>query len=275
MSDDTTPVEGEVAANIEQPEPPQKPKKEKQPKGVLSGKDKRDLSMAVRTTETRVMNPVEYEQTRLLARDLIASEAVPACFANEQQVLMALRHGFELGLSPVQSLQSLYIVKGALKLWGSAVPRQLRLNGWSFVYKDESDQSCTVEVTNGEQTYSDTFTFAEAEASGYTKDSKGFLKVGWKLGINRKKKLRYGALGLIVSTYIPDALGLAVGLVEDDQNWQASVEDSERKNLADKTEDRKTKMRAAAAQHAELSDKNFVPKAVENAGEGDDDKPEN
>ncbi len=264
------PVEGEI---IESP-PTAKPKEKKQDKGVLTQKDKRDINMAVRTEETRIMNPVEYEQIRIVSRDLVASEAIPACFQNVEQVMMALRHGFELGLTQVQALQSLYIVHGDLKLWGSAVPRQLRNNGWAFSFSDESPNGCTVTVkTRGRdetdplyEEYTDTFTFQEAVDSGYTKDNKGQLKVGWRLGMNRKKKLRYGALGLIVSTYIPDALGAAVGIVEDDLNWQASMEAG-----PDAKEQRRAKMEAADEERKKLDNKNFKPTAVQTATEQPDD----
>jgi len=68
-------------------------------------------------------------------------------------------------------------------------------------------------VNTGEE-IEDTFTFKEAELSGFTKDKYGNVKFGWKAGANRKRKLRYGVLSQIISTYIPEVIGGIAGVAE-------------------------------------------------------------
>ena len=197
------------------------PKIEKAAQPTLNRTERADIIKRVKTQNTVVMNPVEYEQMKILANDFIASGSVPTTFENSSQVLMALQAGKEMGMSPVQAMQSFYIVNGLLNIWGKAVPRQLRNHGYVLNYKDESPNSCTVVVTNSDRSelYEDTFTFADAEASGWTKDRQGGLKFAWKPGINRKLKLRYGALSTLVKTYLPDVLGSVADIVEVANEW--------------------------------------------------------
>lgn len=191
------------------------------PQETLTRDDKRGLVKQIKTQNTTVMNPVEYEQMKILARDFIESDSVPGCFSNASQVLMALQSGKEMGMTPVESLQSLYIVNGALNIWGKAVPRRLRIHGYMMNYSDESPETCTVTVTNkdGSELYQETLTFGEAQSSGYTTDSSGRLKIGWKLGVNRKLKLRYGVLAILIKTYIPEVLGSVDSVVEVAQDF--------------------------------------------------------
>ena len=90
----------------------------------------------------------------------------------------------------------------------------MKEHGWTIKYSNESQESCTATISRGKEKYTETFDFADAEASGYTTDNYGKLKIGWRPGMNRRKKLRYGVLSLIISTYIPEVLGSAMGIVE-------------------------------------------------------------
>lgn len=191
-------------------------------------------------TQTSVMNPVEFKQQKLLAANIIASKAAPSSYSNSEQVLMGILAGREMGMQPIESLQSLYIVNGSLNLWGKAVPKQIRRHGWKFKFSDESQDSVTCTMWKGEnfkepgdtdEQYTETYTFKEAQDSGYTTDNSGKLKFGWKPGINRKKKLRYGVLALILHTYIPEVLGTAAGIAEvsEDMSFDSAAPSSKDK----------------------------------------------
>ena len=79
-------------------------------KSVLTDKDKRELTMAVKQTRTSIMNPVEYEQTRIIARDLIKSGALPKDIQNEEQVMVMISAGREMGMTPFEAIHDLYFV---------------------------------------------------------------------------------------------------------------------------------------------------------------------
>lgn len=193
------------------------------PKSVLTDEDKREMNLAIRRSETNVLNPVAYEQSKMVAKDFFESGALPKHLANPTQAFVTIVTGAEMGLKPMESIQGLYIINGMINLWGKAVPRQLKKHGYWFKYSDESQESCTVTAwkgknpagpEEGDEQYTETFKFKDAQDSGYTTDSYGKLKVGWKQGQNRKLKMRYNVLSALIKTYIPDVLGQAADIQE-------------------------------------------------------------
>lgn len=228
----------EVAvAKVEKVEP-------EKPAPILTPEDKREITMAVKTTATNVMDPVAYEQARVMAVDLINADALPSSIKNKEQAMMLIIAGREMGMSPMEAIHDLYFVDGKIDIYGKATPAALRRAGWRIEKFDESvPDECEATVYNpktGER-ITDKFTFAEAEASGFTKDGHGYTKFGWKSGANRKRKLRYGVLSQILHTYIPEVLGSVAGIAEysedylDSQNEVAvkSQEDGKAQKLAD------------------------------------------
>lgn len=163
-----------------------------------------EQAMAV---QTQFMNPNVWTQIRAMGKVFFESKAIPSSIQNEAQLVMVLQAGFEAGMTPIESLHSLYIVNGSINVWGKAVTKRLRDHGWKIVYSNESDTACTATVSKGEESYTETYEYVMAEKSGYTKTNAGGEKIGWKLGINRKLKLRYGVLSLIIKSYIPEVLG--------------------------------------------------------------------
>lgn len=191
-------------------------RKDQKPKSVLTNADKRDLNLAVLTENTSVMNPIEYEQMKKMANEFWQSGALNDSFSNPQQVIMALAAGREMGMSFTESINGLYFVKGKLNIYGKATPAALRRHGWRIKFTDETPESCTAIVTNvntGEE-IEDTFTFEEAKQSGFVTDNYGKVKIGWREGANRKRKLRYGVLSQIIHTYLPEVIGAAAGIAE-------------------------------------------------------------
>lgn len=238
-----------------------------QPQSVLTNDDKRNLNLAVLSETTDVMNPVEYEQIKKLAKDFWAAGALAKSFQNEQQIVMAMLAGREMGMTFNEAVNDLYFVNGKLNVHGKATPAALRRHDWQIKYADETQASCTAMLRNtktGEEIV-DTFTFAEAEQSGFTKDSSGKVKAGWLPGANRRRKLRYGVLSLIIHTYTPEVLGAAAGIGEYSEDYAASeryVIDGQATETRRSDDDRKARMAAAEAKHKELNGKGHVPKAV-------------
>lgn len=196
-------------------------------KSVLTDEDKRELTMAVKQTATGIMNPVEYEQTRIIARDLIKSNALPKDINNVEQVMIMISAGREMGMTPFEAIHDLYFVGGKLNLQGKATPSAIRRAGWRIEKYDEDETKCTATIRNPKtgETITDTFTFEDAELSGFTKDGKGYLKFGWRRGANRKRKLRYGVLSQIIHTYIPEVLSSVVGIGDYSEDYEQAAKD--------------------------------------------------
>ena len=171
------------------------------------------------TSATSFLDPNLYTQLKGLANDFIKSKAIPSVWTSPQQVLVGLQTGVEMGMKPMEAMNSLYPVNGAINVWGKATIRRLTEHGYTIQYTDESQEACTAVITKGDETYTETFKFQDAVDSGYTADKNGKLKIGWKSGMNRRKKLRYGVISLIISTYIPHVLGSAMGIVEVSEDY--------------------------------------------------------
>jgi hypothetical protein len=218
-------------------------------------------ALTIRDTEaTNFLDPNLYIQLKALASDFIKSKAIPSVWASAEQVLVGLQTGAEMGMKPMEAMNSLYPVNGAINVWGKATTRRLREHGYEIKYTDETQLSCTAIVTkrvNGKvaERYEETFKFEEAVESGYTGPLSN-LKVGWKPGMNRRKKLRYGVLSLIISTYIPDVLGSAMGIVEVSDDFDLGT------NTSPKQIERKEQIAAAEKKHKELTTGNFKPGAI-------------
>lgn len=214
-------------AEVTQAPAPEEAKKEA-PKSVLTDEDKRDLTLAIRTTESSVLNPVMYEQSKLIARDFFESGALPKHLQNPTQAFVTIITGAEMGLKPMESIQSLYIINGIITLWGKAVPKALKRHNFKFKFLDEDQEHCHVVVWKGkgmsepaedDEQYEDTFYFKDAVESKYTTDSYGKLKVGWLPGQNRKLKMRYNVLSGLIKTYIPEVLDGVADIAEVAQDF--------------------------------------------------------
>lgn len=208
----------------------------------------------VATSATSIFDPIAYAQLKTLAADLIAGGATSPDAKTPEQLLVKLQAGYELGMTPVQAQNSLYIVNGKTNIWGAALIARLRLQGWAIRYLNESADECTIQVTKGSEVIEDTFQYQDAVDSGYTKSNDGKEKIGWKKGQNRKLKMRYGAAAQLVKTYLPEVLGgNNIGVQEIDGEVIEG-------HIAEDSEARKERMAAAEAERANLS-KDFVAKA--------------
>lgn len=184
---------------------------------------------AARHITTNYFNPTVWSQIKGMASTFIESKALPAHIQNVAQAVMVLQAGLEMGMKPMEAINSVYIVNGAANIWGKAVVRRLREHGYFIEYLEEDDQHCKAKVFKREEIsqgfqaptktviseeYTETFYFEDAKKSGWTTTSSGSLKVGWKEGQNRKLKMRYGVLSSIIKSYIPDVLGSASDIAE-------------------------------------------------------------
>lgn len=166
-------------------------------------------------TVTAYLNPEIWGQMEKVANALVQSKSFPKNIQNGPQAMVVMQAGIEMGMKPLEAIQSLTIINGAINTWGKATTKRLRDHGWRIKYVDKTEEggSCTATVTKGEETYTDTVTFKKAQLSKWT-HANGVLKAGWYEGENREMKLRYNALSKIIKTYIPEVLGSAQDIAE-------------------------------------------------------------
>lgn len=228
----------------ENAEPKTKTETESPAQNALTDDDKREIAKAISTTKTDVMDPVAYAQMKKIAKDMIESKSLPQSFTNVAQVQMALMAGREMGMTTMESLNDLYFVGGKLQIYGKATPAALRRAGWRIKKFDETEDSCTATVYNPktDEEITDTFTFKDAELSGFVKDSRGQIKMGWKPGANRKRKLRYAVLSQIIHTYLPEVLGSVAGIGDYSEDYMDAERLDQQYRRAEEEEKRKEKL---------------------------------
>lgn len=168
--------------------------------------------------KTEYFDPAVWQQMKTMAETFIISKALPSYLTNAPQVIMTMQVGYEMGMKPMEAIKSLYLVNGQFTIWGAACVRRLREHGWTVQYKMLLDRGggCEATVTNkvtGE-TFTDSYYFDAAVKSGYTRSKDNSLKVGWKEGVNRELKLRYGVISKIIKTYIPEVLDSVQDIAE-------------------------------------------------------------
>ncbi len=187
-------------------------------------------STEITTIKDTYFSPEVWGQMKDMATTFIESKALPQNIANAQQAIMIMQSGYEMGMKPLESVKSLYIVNGQINIWGQALARRVREHGWRIEYKESVDRggSVTAIVRKDKEKYEDTASFDSAEKSGYTKTSTGQLKVGWREGVNRQLKLRYLALSKLIKTYIPEVMGSASDIQEVAEDYPVIEEETKK-----------------------------------------------
>ncbi len=105
------------------------------------------------------LNPKLFQAMKVFIGELVQGTALPAGIKNAGQAMMVLQRGYELGMQPVQALQSIAIINGRLSLWGEAAIAQVERNGFIVEWGECNAQTATVTITNKETGKSSTGTF--------------------------------------------------------------------------------------------------------------------
>lgn len=108
------------------------------------------------------------------ARMVVEAGLAPEGMTPEQVAIIAWK-GMDQGMTFMQALESFYVVKGKIGRYTAEWVSALRAHGHDYVVTESTSQSCTVSFynRNGRELPPYTMTFADCEAAGWTKDSKG------------------------------------------------------------------------------------------------------
>jgi len=132
-----------------------------------------------------------------LAKQFTAAGAFPKM--TPEQAFTVMKAGAEMGMKEMESMNSLYIVNGAIGPHGKGMPARIKNFGYKIEYMSEGDDHCLVRVykeQDGEVT-EDYRERAEADEPILKSQSK-FMKV------DPKAKMRYHALRKIINFHLPN-----------------------------------------------------------------------
>lgn len=142
-------------------------------------------------------SPAHWQAMKEMAKEFHASGALPAHLNNAARVVMVLQAGAEMGIPPMQAVNTLYIVNGKVAMEGRAMLKKLKLGGIKVTWKESTDTKCTVVLErDGEEAYEESFTIEEAARAKLT------AKDNWTKF--PKVMLRWRALAQAQRFYCPD-----------------------------------------------------------------------
>ncbi len=113
--------------------------------------------------------PQSLDEAMRFADILATSSIVPKDFANNPgNILVAIQWGMELGLQPMQAMQSIAVINGRPALWGDAVIGLVRGSPLcEYIHEEDDGETATCRVKRrGEAEQVRTFSMADAKAAG-------------------------------------------------------------------------------------------------------------
>lgn len=135
-----------------------------------------------------------------MAKQFTASGAFPKM--TPEQAYTVMKAGAEMGMKPVEALNSLYIVNGAISPHGKAMPARIKKEGYKIEYLNETDNGCDVRVWNEEG----------FDVTEHVDANDPILKKSRFMGIHRKYKMRYHGLRAIINFHIPHIYNSTAGM---------------------------------------------------------------
>jgi hypothetical protein len=76
--------------------------------------------------------PQSVEEVFRLATAIAKSGLAPSTMRTAEQITIAIMHGAEIGLPPMQAVQRIAVVNGRPTIWGDAVPALLLSRGFKL-----------------------------------------------------------------------------------------------------------------------------------------------
>lgn len=109
-----------------------------------------------------------------LAEAMCGTQLVPAIYRGKpQDGAAAILYGAELGLTPIQSLQQIFVVHGAPGIYARTMAALLKRRGYKIWTESTSDEAVTVMGSAPDGTAeASTWTIERAEKAGYTSNNK-------------------------------------------------------------------------------------------------------
>jgi hypothetical protein len=110
--------------------------------------------------------PRDMDEVGRLATGIAKSGLAPQGMNKPEQIMVAILHGLEVGLPPMQAVQRIAVINGRPAIWGDAVPAILWSKGFQIKEWSESGTAyCTVTRPDG-STVTRQFTVDEAKRAG-------------------------------------------------------------------------------------------------------------
>lgn len=124
------------------------------------------MDNALQTTQTFDLSPRSIEEAIKFAELLCESNMIPKEFqGNTGNILVAVQWGMELGLKPLQAMQSIAVINHRPALWGDAVIALVRASPLcEYVHEDIANSTATCRAKRRGDPKEHVRTFSESDA---------------------------------------------------------------------------------------------------------------
>lgn len=183
------------------------------------------MDAIVKTSDSQkgVIVPTSFEEAERFSKVLAGSQLVPKDYIGKpHNVFVAIQLGAELGLKPMQAVQSIAVINGRPSVWGDAALALVRGSNLLEEFDEDGDEkkaTCKIKRKGEASIYVSTFTIEEARNAGLTG------KDNWKKYPKRMLQLRARAFAL--RDKFPDVLMGVYIAVEGDQGIKIEFEDND------------------------------------------------
>jgi hypothetical protein len=179
-------------------------------------------AVARQQTQVALGSPIgDLDQAYRLSQALAMAEIVPDKLRGKPgNVLAIMLYGQDLGMSPMQAIQGIYVVKGKPQLSGTTWLSLARRAGHKVRFLETTNERCTIEITRADDPqhpHIETYTLEDAvtanlvrikDGKPYARGSKGDA-LPWEL--HTRTMIRNRAISNAAKAACPEvALGFAV-----------------------------------------------------------------
>ena len=150
--------------------------------------------------------PDNIEEAYRLAQYVSKSGLAPQGMKTPEQCMVAIMHGLEVGLPPMQAVQKIAVINGRPSIWGDAVPALLLSKGFRISEEPtESGHKCTITRPDG-QVIVRQFTKADAEKAGLWNKTGPWKQYPQRMLQMRARSLaaRDGAADVLAGMYLAE-----------------------------------------------------------------------
>jgi hypothetical protein len=95
--------------------------------------------------------PSTIEEVFRMAQAIATSGLAPNGMKTPEQITVAILHGLEIGLPPMQAVQKIAVVNGRPSVWGDAIPALLQARGFALRERMEGEGDSRVAVCQVER----------------------------------------------------------------------------------------------------------------------------
>lgn len=129
-----------------------------------------EMKSQSRALSNGILNPANLQEALEMAGVLCKSSLIPKDFqGNAGNVLVAIQWGMELGLAPMQALQSIAVINGRPSLWGDAVIALCKAHPvceWVREYEEEGVAVCVTQRRGDPEPVERRFSLDDAKRAG-------------------------------------------------------------------------------------------------------------